>query len=328
MIANPYWAANLIGCFKLFFQRLLALFMGNLPLSSWASDEHQIAALITIGISCCLVGTFLVLKKSTMVANSLSHTILVGIVITVLLFRYFAPDQLASNFLQMNFSMLMIASLISSLVTLLCTEVLTRVLRVQKDASIGLVFTLLFALGVTLVTIFSRNSHIGIDVIMGNLDAIHPSEIRVALFVALMNIVIFALFAKRFMIAAFDGTFARSVGISTRMYDLILMFLTTITIVISFRAVGAILVLSMIVGPVLIARLFTHRVLKIVGLSIAIQSLLSIVTVFLSRHMLSVYDMPLSTSGLFSSLLFATYLIAFAVRQHRKKTLPQIPRSI
>ena len=83
---NPYWGKNLGGFLSLFFERLYAFCTGSLPLSDLASDEIQIAVLFCIAISATLVGGFLLLQKMAMQANSLSHTILLGIILSSLFF--------------------------------------------------------------------------------------------------------------------------------------------------------------------------------------------------------------------------------------------------
>ena len=77
-LMNPYSGSSFFGFFAVLGQRLMGIFSGNLePL---ASDEVQLLVLVLISLSSALVGTFLVLKKKAMLANSLSHTILLGIV--------------------------------------------------------------------------------------------------------------------------------------------------------------------------------------------------------------------------------------------------------
>ena len=82
---NPYWGQNFFGFFAVLFQRLT----GQLPLSQLASDEVQLLVLMGVALATVLLGSFLTLKKMTMMANSLSHTTLLGIVIAYLIF--FSP---------------------------------------------------------------------------------------------------------------------------------------------------------------------------------------------------------------------------------------------
>src|SRR5580692_7382093 len=83
---NPYWGTDFWQFFAVFGKRMALFATGQLPFSQLASDEIQVLVLILIALSSALVGTFLVLKKMTMLANALSHTILLGIVGAYLLF--------------------------------------------------------------------------------------------------------------------------------------------------------------------------------------------------------------------------------------------------
>src|SRR5690348_5384464 len=82
---NPYWGASFSEFILLFFHRMVQWLTGSLSLCDLASDEIQVLTLICIAFSGALLGCFLVLKKMTMLANSLSHTILLGIVGSYLL---------------------------------------------------------------------------------------------------------------------------------------------------------------------------------------------------------------------------------------------------
>ena len=71
-----------------------------------------------------------------------------------------------------------------------------QVAKVQEDASIGLVFTSLFALGVVLVTLYTKNLHIGTEAIMGNIDALDIDDLSLVGSVALLNLVTFFFFFR------------------------------------------------------------------------------------------------------------------------------------
>lgn len=301
---NPYWGKDFFGFFAVLFRRLT----GDLPFNGLASDEIQILVLFGIAIAAASIGTFLTLKKMTMLANSLSHTVLLGIVAShILTFS-------TASLLAVNLSTLLLASLITALLTCTLTHLLTHKMKLQEDASIGLVFTCLFALGIVLVTVFTRNAHIGIEVIMGNIDALHPDDLKLVASVAFVNVLALILFFKEFKITAFDGSLATSLGISTTFFNYLLLILTSWAAIASFRAVGVLLFLAFLVCPVLIARLFTHRLPVLIFLACAIGVVCSLFGVALSRHFLSVYQVPLSTGGLVVTLLSLTYALSLTFR--------------
>jgi manganese/zinc/iron transport system permease protein len=300
---NPYWGNNFFDFFITLFHRL----KGDLPLDRLPSDEIQLLVLAGVGLASALIGTFLTLKKMTMLANSLSHTILLGIVIACLIL----------STTHLTLMTLMIASLITALMTSLLTQLVTHVLKLQEDASIGLIFTSLFALGVVLVTLFTRNAHIGIEAVMGNVDALHVDDIRLIGVVAGIDLLACLLFFKQFQTTAFDPAHGSAIGISINLFNTFLMVLTAMTTVAAFRSVGVILVLAFIVGPPLIARLWTHHLRFLLFLSSVIGIGISVFGVALSRHLLSVYNLPLSTGGLIVTCIGIAYIASLTLRGSR-----------
>jgi manganese/zinc/iron transport system permease protein len=305
---NPYFGKNFIEFILLFLQRMGELCVGRIGVGDLASDEIQVLVLSLVACCSALVGTFLVLKKMTMLANSLSHTILLGIVVAYLILLPFIPESQVHAH-AISIQVLLIASLVTGLITAVLTQLLTNVLKLQEDASTGLVFTTLFALGIVLVTVFTRNTHLGTEAVMGNVDALHIDDLKLILWIALFDFVIITIFFKEFKMIAFDGAFADSQGISRSFFNYLLMVLTSATVIGAFRAVGVLLVLAFIVGPVLTARLFTHRLKKLILLAMGIGVGASLISVALSRHLLSIHHLPLSTSGLVATVLGMIYFV-------------------
>lgn len=306
---NPYWGKDFFGFFITLFYRL----KGDLPFATMPSDEIQLLVLIGVALSGALVGTFLTLKKMTMLANSLSHTILLGIVLT----SFF----LFSTTLEIDFKTLFIASFISAILTSLLTQLLTHQMRLQEDASIGLVFSTLFALGITAVTVLTRDAHIGVEAIMGNVDALHINDIQLVWAVALINFGVIFFLLKEFKITAFDGALASSLGIPYQLFNYLLMLLTSMSCIAAFRAVGVLLVLAFLVGPILTARLWTNKLKTLIPLACGLGVLSALLGVALSRHLLSVHHMPLSTGGIVVTLIGALYLLSLLLTFRRDKGL-------
>lgn len=305
MIRNPYWGTDFFSFFALFFRRL---FTGELFTGELASDEIQMFVLMLIAVATSIVGTFLVLKKMTMLANSLSHTLLLGLVVAFLIIQPLNWEE------GLNFSTLMIASLLTGLATSFLTQWLTRFMKVQEDASIGLIFTTLFALSIVLVTIFTKNVHLGIEAVMGNVDALHREDLKLIFGIALVDLLVVSLFFKQFKITAFDPGLASSQGISPDFFNALLMILVAATSIGAFRAVGVLLVLTFLVGLPLTARLITHRLHCLIPLAAGIGVLCSMVAVALSRHCLSSYQVPLSTAGLVAVTIAFAYVVALGGR--------------
>ena len=304
--ANPYSHTTLGHFFLILVTRIKDFFSGALPLSSLATDEIQLIALFGIAASASLIGSFLLLKKQAMLANSLSHTILVGIAFAYLLTRESGPDNLNENHLPLP--ALMIAAILTAALTSFLTDFFVHVLKLQEDASIGIVFTSLFALGIILATLFLKDTHIGREVVMGNIDSLQPEDCLFILASFALNAALVGLFYKEYKLISFDRVLAKTLGISCMPFNSLLILQTAATVTVSFRAVGVLLVLSFLTGPVLSARLLTNSLKAMIGWALFFGCAASLLGVALSRHILTVYQLPLRQAALSfaASLLFTS----------------------
>lgn len=321
---NPYFAKDFFSFFAVFIQRLFLLFSGQLSLVEIASDELQIFVLSLISCATAIIGSLLVLKKSAMLANSLSHTVLLGICVAYLIVAFFSQQQTP---IIMEIYILLLAAFITAILTTILTQFLIHSLRLQEDASIGLIFTLFFALGVTIVTMYTRSTHLGIEAVTGNVDALHLNDLKLVSWVVFLDIFVVGIFFKEFKMVIFDPCFATVLGIRSSLFHYLLMILTAATVIGAFRAVGILLVLSLLVGPVLIARIFTKRLKPMILCACMIGSFSSLFSVAMARHVLSVYDLPLSTAGLVVFVVTVIYCASLLfIKIKRLVTLSRVAK--
>ncbi|WP_075884087.1 metal ABC transporter permease [Candidatus Protochlamydia sp. W-9] len=306
---NPYHDKNFLEFFWQLLVRLMQGIIGQLPFDHLVSDEIQILVLSGVAASSALIGTFLVLRRMTMLANSLSHTILIGIVLAY----FFSSAASKSGHGLITMQAMLIASLVTGFLTAFLTEFLTKTGGLQEDASVGLVFTSFFALGVILVTVLIRDAHIGTEAVMGNADALHSKDIYWVYLVLIINLILITVFYKIFQLTTFDPYLAFALGFSPNLFNYLLMAQVSITSITAFRAIGVILVLAFMTGPVLTARLFTHRLRTLLAYAVLIGILTACSGVALTRHILTVYGIALSTSGVVVTLILMIYLIALII---------------
>lgn len=301
---NPYWGASFWQFFKIMAERLIWLVKGEkLHL---APDEVQLFVLFAVSISCGLIGSFLVVRKMAMVANSLSHTLLLGIAVSTLFF---------SN--NLSLSVLIASAFITALITMGLSQILVKSPYVKEDAAVGLSFTTLFALGLVALMLFAKNAHIGIEAVMGNLDAVHRDDIFFSWSIALVNGFVLLFCYPWLKALSFDSVFSFSLRLPCVTLDFLFLLLISLTCVGAFRSVGVLIVLAFLTGPPLCAKLFFHRLKHILFASIGIGMLASLLSVAIARHILSVHQVPLSTSGIFASLIGLFVLFALASTARR-----------
>ena len=189
----------------------------------------------------------------------ISHTVLLGIVVA-----YIMTNTLSGIY------MLIGAALTGILTTFLVQWFRSR--NVPQDASIGIVFTTLFAIGVILIATKTGNAHLDVQhALMGEItfipwNVIHApiiGEIPMATFLLLvvlfLVILVLGLFYKEWKITSFDPALAASIGIPVLAMHYLFMTLVSITTVAAFDAVGAIMVVAMLIVPAASAYLWTDR---------------------------------------------------------------------
>lgn len=317
---NPYWQNSFFEFFITFLGRVFGGFSGPL-----FADELQLFVLIVIAVSSALCGTFLVWRRMTMLANSLSHTILAGIVIAYLFYSWLYQPKLALDFSHLlpSDTFLLAAGILMALLTTFLTQAACFLFGISEDASTGIVFTLLFAVGILLVTSLTKSAHVGVELLMGNVDALSYEDLSLGVAVCLGNIFLVLTLWRALFLTSFDPIFAQVSGISVRFYSYLLMVQVAVTAVGAFRAVGVLLFLAFLVTPPLIARRLTDDFKKVLLYSCFVGVFASFLGVALSRHLLSAYSLAVSTGALVVTLLFMIYMLTLlinAVCKSRAKT--------
>ena len=211
-------------------------------------------------VSCSLLGVFLVLRKMSLVADAISHAVLPGIVIAFLLTGSREP-----------ITMLIGAGAVGVLATFLI-EWVHRHGNIQTDASIGIVFTALFAIGVVIISAKAGMVDLDQDCVLYGEIAYSPWDtlivggkswgvrpIWILSFVTILNILFITLFFKELSLSTFDPALATTLGFSAALLHYVLMGLVSLTTVAAFEIVGAILVVAMFVLPAVTAYLLTNR---------------------------------------------------------------------
>ncbi len=227
--------------------------------------------------ACALPGIFLLLRGVALMSDAISHAILLGIVLMFLIVKtLYTP-------------LLLIGAALAGLATVFATQALIQTDRIKTDAAIGLVFPLFFSLGVILISLFARNVHLDTDMVLlgemafapfnrlivGGLDR-GPVALWQLLGVLGVNILFVALFYKELQLTIFDPDYAAVIGFSPVILYYSLMGITSITAVAAFDAVGAIVVVALMIVPPASAFLVARSVGEMIGVSMG-YSLLSAV---------------------------------------------------
>lgn len=224
--------------------------------------------------ACAVPGVFLLLRRLALVSDAISHVLLLGIVTAFLITR------------DLHSPWLVIGATLSGVLTVVLVEALRRTDRVREDAAIGLVFPALFAAGVLLVSVYSRNVHLDTDAVLLGIPefaAARPfrwlgiswgSHARFSMGVMLLvNLTFVILLFKELKLSTFDAALATTLGFTPAVLHYGLMTLTSLTAVLAFDAVGSILVVAFMVVPAAMAYLLTDHLVRLIVLACGLAAL-------------------------------------------------------
>lgn len=210
---------------------------------------ETLLVLVLVSITLSLPGNFLVLRNLSMTADAISHTTLLGIVL-----GFFIVHEVQDP-------LLIIFAAIVGVITTLAIESLTQNTKIHEDASTGVVYSLFFAVAVILITKFAKNSHLSVDIVlMGEVMyttlrrvtilgySVPKSVVHMAVLFAINSIFI-SLFYKELKVSSFDKTFAQVSGFGNKALYYTLMTIVSLSCVVAFDSVGAVLVLAFFVSP-------------------------------------------------------------------------------
>lgn len=259
-----------------------------------------------LGAAAGLVGSFMLLRKRALVADSLAHATLPGIGIAFMVALAWGGDA-------KSLPVLLTGAVISGLVGVGSMMAMRRWTRLGEDAILGVVLSVFFALGVCMIDIASRlpASSAGLEsFIYGKAASMVASDAwLVGVFAALALLVAVLLF-KELRLICFDSTYAASLGLPVSWLDAVLMGLVVTVVVVGLQAVGLILIVALMIIPPAAARFWTDRLglmLVIAGVLGGLSGLLGASLSALFRGLASGPMVVLVATALFGfSLLLGT----------------------
>jgi manganese/zinc/iron transport system permease protein len=241
----------------------------------WGPQNTWIVVVgVLSAVACALLGNYLVLRRMSMMGDAISHAVLPGIAVAFLLSG--SRDSLP----------MFIGAAAVGVLTALLTQWVHSFGKVEESASMGVVFTTLFAIGLILIERGARE--VDLDpgcVLYGAIDLTPMDTVRVLAWdvpraaltiggMLLVNLLFILAFYKELKITSFDPALATTLGINATLMHYLLMALVAATTVACFESVGSILVIAMLIVPGATAHLLTDRLwlMLLVSAAIAVAS--------------------------------------------------------
>lgn len=238
----------------------------------YAFMQRSLIVAITVGVICAVVGSYLMVQRLALLGDAISHSVLPGLVIAYII------D--ANIFL---------GAFIAGIISTVLINLISTSSKIKEDTAMGIVFSAFFALGITLITIIGKDNKIDLNhFLFGNILAVDSTEVRDTLIIAGIVLTVVCLLYKELLFYTFDKLGAQAVGLPVGLLDLGLMILIGLTIVASLKAVGVVLVLSLLITPAATAYLLVNRLHLVMLLGVVISVTSSITGMYLSYF----YNLP------------------------------------
>jgi zinc transport system permease protein len=253
--------------------------------------QNAFLAALLMSVSCGIIGTYIVSRRMVFISGGITHASFGGVGIGY----YFGFPPL-------------VGAAIVAVIAALTTENLTRRKAIRNDSIIAIMWSLGMAIGIIFVYLSPGYAPNLMSFLFGSIITVTRTDLWFMLALALVVVIFFTLFYKPILYVSFDEEFAKTRGIPVMLINYLLIILVALTIVLSIRIAGIILVLSVLTIPQNIANLFTNRFGHIMLGSVLIGFIASVLGLILSY----VLDIPSGATIIFTLVLF--YLVARIIK--------------
>ncbi len=271
-------------------------------LTEMLSYPFLVRALIVgllVALCASLLGVSLVLKRFSMIGDGLSHVgfgaLAIAAAANIAPLYLAIPVCIAASFLLLRMS---------------------ESTRIKGDAAIAMLSAGSLAIGVMVVSMTTGMNTDVYNYMFGSILSLSQGDAVLSAVLSAVVLVLFVLFYPRLFAVTFDESFARATGIPTRAYNAALATLASITVVLGMRMMGALLISSLVIFPVLTAMRVGKRYLSVTILS----AIVAIVGFFLGMVISFVYETPSGASVVCVNIvLFGLFAIVGGIRNAVKK---------
>lgn len=226
--------------------------------------QRAFAAAIISAMACALLSCWLVLIGWSLMGDAVSHAVLPGVVLAYVLGLPFAVGALAF-----------------ALVAVLLIGVVRERSVIKEDAAMGIVFTVLFALGLVLLSIIPSQVDLG-HILFGNLLGVSPADLWQVVLLGALVLAVVVVKHREITLVSFDPVQARAIGLNPRRMNALILVLLAVTAVTGLQAVGVVLVIALLIIPGATARLLTDRLHRMLVIAPVLAAACAAVGIYLS----------------------------------------------
>ena len=265
--------------------------MDILKLFTYTFFQNAFFAALLMSVTCGIIGTYIVSRRMVFISGGITHASFGGVGIGY--FLGFPPLAGAAVF---------------AVLAALTTENLTRRRVLRNDSIIAIMWSLGMAVGIIFVTLTPGYAPNLMSYLFGSIITVTAIDLWLMLSLAVVVTAFFTILFRPILYISFDEQFATTRGIPVMLMNYLLIILVALTVVLSIRIAGIILVLSILTIPQNIANLFTNRFGKIMVWSVLLGFVASLLGLICSYYM----DIPSGATIIFTLVIL--YLAARLVK--------------
>ncbi len=242
--------------------------MNILELFDYAFFRNAILGSFFASIACGIIGTYVVSRRLVFISGGITHASFGGLGIGF----YFSLPPLLS-------------AMVFSILSAFGIQWLSKKQGVREDSAIAVFWSLGMAIGIVLTFLTPGYAPNLSEYLFGNILTITRADIMALILLSVLLLIFFSLFYHDILSVSFDSEFAQTRRIPTQFIEYTMMLFIAVTIVLSIRLVGIVLLMSLITVPQMTANLFTVNYSKIISLSILLSFTGCVIGLFLSYYL-------------------------------------------
>jgi len=240
-------------------------------------DPSVVMALIgslMIGLNCGLLGCYMVVRRVSLIGDTIGHAVLPGVCLGYLFAGYRAPIPI------------FIGAVLAGVAGSYLLEAISSTTRIPKDAAMGIVLSSFFGIGITMLTYIQRQpggNKSGLNqFLFGQSAAFSAADLYLMGFVTILVLATLTLLHKELVVLSFDSSYAATLGIPAQLIHYIQMTCVAFAIVVGIQAVGVVLVSAMLITPAATAYLLRDRMTSMLAMSALIGCVAGVLGTFIS----------------------------------------------
>jgi manganese transport system permease protein len=252
--------------------------------------DFMVRALVTsvlAAVVCALLSCWLVLIGWSLMGDAVSHAVLPGVVLAYVVGAPFA-----------------LGAIVFGVLAVVLIGAVRSPGRIREDAAIGIVFTVLFALGLVLISVTPSQTDLA-HIVFGNILGVSTTDLIQVAILAVVALAVLLVKRRDLTLYAFDPTHAHAIGLSPRLLGAVLLGMLAVTAVVALQVVGVVLVVALLIIPGATAFLLTERFGRMLIIAPVSAAASAVVGIYLS------YWLDVASGGMIVLVQGVLFVLAF-----------------